>query len=171
MCGGSSSVFEIARPYINWYCKPENVFLCGDAGAGLATKLVNNYINFCSYLALCEGMNTGVRYGLDPKKLGQIINVSSGMCWNSLHMNPVKGVVEGASSNRDFEGGFPTELGSGIMDMATGLMDHVGAKSVFGDKVVGVFDRAVKDDRCKGKEFRSVWRLFNDDDGKGLEGL
>ena len=117
MAGGSISTFSLARPVIDYYSNPKNVFHCGDAGAGLATKQINNYVAYVSFLALCEGMNTGERYGLEPKRLGEIINVSSGMSWNSLHMNPVKGVVEGSSANRDFEGGALTEPGKPIMDM------------------------------------------------------
>ena len=50
-------------------------------------------------------------------------------------------------------------------------MDDVGAKSVFGKIVTGVFERAMQSERCKGKEYRSVYRLFSEDDGKALEGL
>ncbi|KPI41517.1 3-hydroxyisobutyrate dehydrogenase, mitochondrial [Cyphellophora attinorum] len=152
------------------FCTPAKIFACGPPGAGLATKLINNYVAMTSFIGLCEGMNTGIRYGLDPKILGQIINVSSGMSWNSLHMNPVAGVVEGASSNRAFEGGFPTELAQGVMRQARDLMRQVGGNSVFGDRVEGVFERGVEDERCAGKECRSVWRLW-EGEGEALEGL
>jgi 3-hydroxyisobutyrate/3-hydroxypropionate dehydrogenase len=115
------------------------------------------------------GMNTGIRYGLNPKTLGDIINVSSGSCFNSLHMNPVKGVVRGSSAERDFEGGFPTEMAKGVMDMATQLSKDVGAKSVFGPIVNDVFDKASRNEKCKGKECRSVWRLFAEDEGRDLD--
>lgn len=61
-----------------------------------------------------------------------VINASSGQCWNSLHMNPVKGVQPNSSSSRDFKGGFKVELAQGVTRQMTKLMEEVGAKSVFG---------------------------------------
>ena len=55
MCGGKKDVFNEAKPILDMFAVPENVFYCGEAGAGLATKQINNYIAFCSFLALCEG--------------------------------------------------------------------------------------------------------------------
>ncbi|KAK5418848.1 hypothetical protein LTR06_002599 [Exophiala xenobiotica] len=117
---------------------------------------------------MLAGMNTGLKYGLDPKVLADVINVSSGMCWNSLHMNPVKGVQPGSSAERDFEGGFKTELAKGVMDMTVQLMDDVGAKHVMGNVVTDVYARAVKHPRCADKECRSIYRLFAENDGKDL---
>jgi len=56
----------------------------------------------------------GIRYGLDPKVLAGVINVSSGRCYNSSDQNPVKGVTATAASAGDFEGGFSTELCKGV---------------------------------------------------------
>ena len=91
------------------------------------------------------------------------------MCWNSLHQNPVKGIIPTASSARDFEGGFPTELCKGVIDMAVQLSNQVGAKTVFAPALQHVFEVAVENDKCKGKECRSVYRLFSEDGGKALD--
>jgi 3-hydroxyisobutyrate dehydrogenase len=72
MVGGSKATFARARPVME--LMGTQFFHCGKPGAGLATKQINNYIAYCSYIALCEGMHTGVQYGLDPKTL-------SGMCF------------------------------------------------------------------------------------------
>ncbi|EME81570.1 uncharacterized protein MYCFIDRAFT_154262 [Pseudocercospora fijiensis CIRAD86] len=166
MVGGPKSLFDQASPVMS--LMGTKLFHCGKAGAGLATKQINNYVAYCSYIALCEGMNTGVKYGLDPKVLNDVINASSGCCWNSLHMNPVKGVQPDSSASRDFQGGFKVELAKGVTDMAVQLMEEVGAKHVFGDVMRDVFARAVKSPLCAGMESRSVWRLFTVDGGKGL---
>ncbi|KXT16124.1 hypothetical protein AC579_5073 [Pseudocercospora musae] len=166
MVGGRKELFDQASPVMS--LMGTKLFHCGKAGAGLATKQINNYIAYCSYIALCEGMNTGLKYGLDPKVLNDVINASSGCCWNSLHMNPVKGVQPDSSASRDFKGGFKVELAKGVTDMAVQLMDEVGAKHVFGDVMKDIFARAVKNPLCAGQESRSVWRLFTEDDGKHL---
>lgn len=55
MVGGPEDVFERAKPVMATMGKKENLILCGGPGAGLATKQINNYIAYCSYVALCEG--------------------------------------------------------------------------------------------------------------------
>lgn len=55
MVGGPTEVFEKAKPIMATMGKKENLILCGGPGAGLVTKQINNYIAYCSYVALCEG--------------------------------------------------------------------------------------------------------------------
>jgi 3-hydroxyisobutyrate dehydrogenase len=93
------------------------------------------------------------------------------MNWNSLHHNPVKGVNPFASSARDFKGGFTTELAGGVIDDAVSLMDSVGAETVLAEQVKKVFDQARKNEKCKGMEARSVWRLFAEDGGRDVKDL
>ena len=111
-------------------------------------------------------MNIGVRYGLDPKVLGNVINDSSGMSWNSIHQNPVKGVVLQSSASRDFEGGATTELCQGIIGSVLQLADSVKAKLVVGPLLREIFEQAVVDPRCKGKEYRSMYRLIAEEDSQ-----
>lgn len=93
------------------------------------------------------------------------------MSFNSLHMNPVKGVNPNSSAARDFEGGFPLELCRGVNDMAMQLGKEVGARSVLAPVVQGIFERAAVNDKCRGKECRSVYRMFAEDGGKDLDGM
>lgn len=97
-----------------------------------------------------------------------VINVSSGQCWNSLHMNPIKGVIPTSSASRDFKGGFKVELAQGVTRQMTKLMDEVGAKSVFGPVMDDIWARAVESPYCKEQESRSIFRLFSEEDGKLL---
>ena len=55
-------------------------------------------------------MNLLIRLGLDAKMLAKILNMSSGRCWSSEKYNPCPGVVPNTPCNRDYEGGFATEL-------------------------------------------------------------
>lgn len=162
MCGGPGELFQQALPILATMGKADSIIHCGEQGAGLATKQLNNYLGYVGYLGLCEVMATGVRYGLDPKTLSEVVNKSSGMNWNSLHHNPVKGVNPNASSARDFKGGFSVELAQGVLEDATNLMNQVGTKKVFADSVLETYTRALDDPRTKGQEARSVWRFFED---------
>lgn len=162
MVGGSEEDWERAEPILRMMGK--NVFHCGPSGAGLATKQINNYLSSVCTVGVCEAMNMGVKYGLDPKKLADVINVSSGRCYNSSDQNPVKGVTPGSASEKDFVGGFSVELCKGVLDMAVALGEQVGARTVLGDRVLALYDKALKDERTRGKDSRSIYLFFADGD-------
>ncbi|KAI1352894.1 3-hydroxyisobutyrate dehydrogenase, variant [Xylaria sp. FL0043] len=162
MVGGSEEDGEWAEPILRMMGK--NIFHCGPLSAGLATKQINNYLSSVCTVGVCEAMNMGVKYGLDPKKLADVINVSSGRCYNSLDQNPVKGVTPTAASAKDFEGGFSVELCKGVLDMAVALGEQVGAKTILSDRVLAIYDKALKDERTRGRDSRSIYRFFAEDD-------
>lgn len=155
----SPEIFEKALTGLGMMGIKENIYHCGGPGAGVVTKQLNNYMGYVGYLGLCKAMSTGLLYGLDPKTLSNVINSSSGMNWNSLHHNPVQGVNLEASSANGFKGGFTTEL----IDDAVALMEQVGTKTVLANTIREIFIKARQDDRTKGHEARSVWRLLHDD--------
>ena len=171
MVGGPKDLFNQAHPILSMMGKPDAIYHCGGPGAGLATKQLNNYLAYCGFMGLCEVMSAGTKYGLDPKTLSDVLNKSSGMTWNTLNHNPVKGVNPKSSASNDFKPGFTTELAAGVISDAVALMDQVGAQTALAPVVKAVFDRALQSDKCKGMEARSVWRLFVEDDGVELEGL
>ncbi|KAF9698582.1 hypothetical protein EKO04_003942 [Ascochyta lentis] len=164
MIGGEDAAFKRIRPIVATMANPESIFHCGRAGAGLATKQINNYLSAVSMLGVCEAMDLGSRYGLDPKTLAGVINVSTGMCYNSREQNPVKGVSDVSSAAKDFEDGFSTELCQGVLNMSIDLRREVGGRSVLAGAVARTYQKAVETDCCKGKDFRSVYKLFADDE-------
>lgn len=168
MVGGSPEVFDTIKPVLELMGKPENIFHCGKPGSGLATKLINNYLSAINMMGVCEGMNMGRLYGLDPVLLAGVINSSTGMSRNSREQNPVKGVSSVASSATDFNGGFSTELCHGVLQMSMELSEQLGARSMLAPVVMNMYDCAVQSEKCRGKDFRSIYRLFSEDDGKEL---
>ncbi|CAG9951185.1 unnamed protein product [Clonostachys rosea f. rosea IK726] len=168
MAGGEDAVFDTVRPVLTLMGKPDNIFHCGKAGAGLATKLINNYLSAVNMIGVCEGMNMGRLYGLDALKLAGVINSSTGMSRNSREQNPVKGVSATASSATDFKGGFSTELCNGVLEMSMELAEQLGAKSVLAPVVRQLYGHAVKSEKCSGQDFRSIYRLFSEDEGENL---
>jgi 3-hydroxyisobutyrate dehydrogenase len=86
------------------------VFHAGGAGAGQSAKIANNMMMAVNLAGLCEGAVLADRLGLDPKVFFDIASVSSGDSWALRTWYPVAGVVETAGVNRDFVGGFLTDL-------------------------------------------------------------
>ncbi|KAJ5358347.1 uncharacterized protein N7496_010760 [Penicillium cataractarum] len=58
--------------------EPQKLFWCGGIGDGLTAKLSNNYIACSVLLVVAEAMEIGVRGGLDPELLYEVIHNSSG---------------------------------------------------------------------------------------------
>lgn len=161
MVGGGKCLFEEISPIVSMMgSKP---LFCDDLGAGLATKQINNYLSGITTIGTCEAMNMGVKYGLDPKILAGVINVSSGRNYNCELMNPVKGVVQGNIAEKGFEGGFSMELCTGVLKLGRQLGKDLGVKTVFGEQLIVAYEEASNDLRCKGKDSRSIYRWIVDE--------
>ncbi len=82
MVGGDPATFAAVRPILEIIGK--TVMHMGDApGLGQAMKLVNNMLSAAGTLAAMEVMVVGAKAGLDPQKMLDVINVSSGRCFGT----------------------------------------------------------------------------------------
>lgn len=140
------------------------VLHCGAQGAGLSAKLANNYMLAISNIATAEAMNLGIRWGLDPKVLAGVINVSTGRCWPSEVNNPVKGVVETAPAGRDYAGGFGIGLMKKDLKLAMVAAREAGARLELAEKAREVYEAAEGEERCRGRDFSVVYRYLGGED-------
>ncbi|KAF1810399.1 3-hydroxyisobutyrate dehydrogenase mitochondrial precursor [Eremomyces bilateralis CBS 781.70] len=138
----------------------KRVLHLGRQGAGLKGKLANNYLLALNNLATAEAMNMGVQWGLEPKALANMINLSTGKCWPSEVNNPVPGVVEAAPSSRGYEGGFGVGLANKDLKLALKDAHEAGVKIVLGDVAKQLYDAVEKDEKCKGRDFSVVYRYL-----------
>lgn len=82
------------------------VHAMGGPSLGLAGKLSNNYLSGIIALATSEAMNLGMRLGVDPKRLKECFQTSSGANYVNDTTNPVPGVCPDAVTSRGYEPGF-----------------------------------------------------------------
>lgn len=75
MVGGDKAAFEKYRPLLQAIGK--NVFHLGELGNGCVAKLVNNLISLSVGQIIQEGVVLGVKAGLDPLTLYEVMNVAS----------------------------------------------------------------------------------------------
>jgi 3-hydroxyisobutyrate dehydrogenase len=136
------------------------VLHCGAQGAGLSAKLANNYLLAVNNIATAEAMNLGVKWGLDPKVLAGVINVSTGKCWPSEVNNPVPGVVETAPAGRDYKGGFGIGLMKKDLKLAMIAAQEAGARLELAQKAKDVYENAEGQEKCKGRDFSVVYRYL-----------
>lgn len=108
MVGGDADAVEKAREVIE--VMAGKIFHCGGPGNGQAAKITNNMMLAICLEATCEGAVLAERLGLDHKTFQQLAAVSSGDNWALRTWYPVRGVVDTAAVNRNFEGGFSTAL-------------------------------------------------------------
>lgn len=141
----------------------KRVLYSGEQGAGLAGKLANNYLLAINNIATAEAMNLGIKLGLEPKVLANLINVSTGKCWPSEVNNPVAGVVEGAPAERDYSGGFSIALMKKDLGLAVVAAEEAGAKLELGPKAQDVYEAVDGDEQYAGKDFSIVYRYLGGD--------
>ncbi|PMD62634.1 3-hydroxyisobutyrate dehydrogenase-like protein [Hyaloscypha bicolor E] len=158
MLGSSDSLISRVEPILMMMGK--RVIHCGDQGAGLSGKLANNYLLAINNIATAEAMNLGIKWGLDPKVLASLINISTGKCWPSEINNPVKGVVEGSPASRDYSGGFGISLMKKDLGLAIQAASEAGARLELGDRAKQVYDAAEQQEDCKGRDFSVVYRYI-----------
>lgn len=158
MLGATANLVPRVEPVL--LLMGRKVLHCGDQGAGLSAKLANNYLLALNNIATAEAMNLGMRWGLDPKTLAGVINVSTGRCWPSEVNNPVRGVVEAAPANRDYRGGFGIALMKKDLRLAMVAAEEAGATMRLADAALGVYDEAEKVETCGGRDFSVVYRFL-----------
>ena len=158
MLGSTDPVVSRVEPILMLMGK--RVIHCGAQGAGLSAKLANNYLLAINNIATAEAMNLGIRWGLDPKVLGNLINISTGKCWPSEINNPVNGVVQNSPASRDYSGGFGISLMKKDLGLAIKAAAEADAKLELGDQAKEVYEEAEKREDCKGRDFSVIYRYL-----------
>ncbi|MBU2954237.1 3-hydroxyisobutyrate dehydrogenase [Marinobacter sp. F3R08] len=108
ICGGAEETFARARPILDAMGK--NIFHAGDHGSGQVAKICNNMLLAILMAGTSEALALGVKNGLDPAVLSEIMKQSSGGNWALNVYNPWPGVMENAPASRNYEGGFLVNL-------------------------------------------------------------
>ncbi|MBB3331030.1 3-hydroxyisobutyrate dehydrogenase [Halomonas campaniensis] len=123
--GGDAAGFEQARPVLEAMGK--NIFHAGETGAGQVAKICNNMLLGILMSGTAEALALGVKNGMDPAVLSEIMKQSSGGNWALNVYNPWPGVMEGSAASRDYQGGFLTDLMAKDLGLAWELA--LGSKS------------------------------------------
>jgi 3-hydroxyisobutyrate dehydrogenase len=137
MCGGSDSAFGKAQAILEKMGK--KIVHAGGAGAGQAAKICNNMLLAISMIGTCEAFALGEKLGLDPQKLFDIMSTSSGQCWSVTTYCPVPGPVKTSPANRDYTGGFATQLMLKDLKLAQSAAQSAGAVTPLGAEAAQLY--------------------------------
>mmetsp|Transcript_28276 Transcript_28276/g.34940 ORF Transcript_28276/g.34940 Transcript_28276/m.34940 type:complete len:319 (+) Transcript_28276:169-1125(+) len=108
MVGGSKEAYDTSIPYLE--IMGEHIVHCGSVSMGQVAKLCNNLALAIEMIGVSEAMTLGVKLGIDPKVLTNVMNTSSSQCWSYSKYNPYPGVMENVPASNDYEGGFSSAL-------------------------------------------------------------
>jgi 3-hydroxyisobutyrate dehydrogenase-like beta-hydroxyacid dehydrogenase len=76
MCGGKNEIFEKVKPLMMNI--GNKILYMGGSGSGQLTKLINQLLYNTNMSALAEVLPMAVKMGLDPEKVGQVVNSGTG---------------------------------------------------------------------------------------------
>lgn len=163
LVGGAEEEYKAAQELLT--CMGANVVYCGQVGAGQAAKLCNNLLLAIGMIGTAETMNLGIRLGLDPKLLVQILNMSSGRCWSSDSYNPVPGVMEGVPSANNYQGGYGTTLMAKDLGLAQTTATNTRTPIPLGSLAHQIF-RVMCARGYANKDFSSVFQFLREEEGQ-----
>jgi 3-hydroxyisobutyrate dehydrogenase-like beta-hydroxyacid dehydrogenase len=135
MISGPKSVWERVRPLLEIFGRP--FFMGETAGAGQTMKLVNNLLGACAIAITAEGMTMGVKAGLDPKRMVEVLNVSSGRSSATLDKWP-RAVLP-----RTFDFGFTAGLALKDVRLCLAAARILGVPLGVGTAVCELLERTV----------------------------
>ena len=120
MAAGDQASFHAIEPILKMIGK--NIFYLGaDPTMGQTMKIINNTLYATSMLASCEALVYGVKAGLDPKTMLDVVNVSSGRSYATMERIP------SAALDRSFPVRFTTELLHKDIKMCLEEAEKIGA--------------------------------------------
>lgn len=132
----------------------------GEQGAGVCSKLANNYILCLNNIAAAEALNLGQRWGLDLRALTDLIKSSTGRCWPVEVNNPVPGIDENAPSSRGYEGGGSVNIIKKDLGLAMAGAKASGAVLPLADRAYEVYQDVER--IYDGKDFSVVYRWLQE---------
>ena len=102
MAGGEDAALDRAEPVLR--TMGSSIHRCGGIGAGQAMKALNNLVSAGGFLIGVEALLIGQRFGLDPGKMVEVLNASTGRN-NSTEKKFAQYVL-----SRRFDAGFGLDL-------------------------------------------------------------
>jgi 3-hydroxyisobutyrate dehydrogenase len=137
--GGTAENLELARPLLSKMGK--NIFHAGKSGAGQVAKICNNMLLAIHMAGTAEALALGIKNGMDPKILSEIMAKSSGRNWSLEVYNPFPGVMENAPASKNYQGGFAVDLMKKDLGLSQEAAQAVGLNTELGKMVLGFYEK------------------------------
>ncbi|CAD7936636.1 unnamed protein product [Amoebophrya sp. A120] len=160
MCGASSEpAFSRAEKFLLASSMGKNVFYCGPSGTGSVAKVCNNMALAVQMISVSEALALGVKLGMDPTLLSNVMNKSSARCWAGDVGNPCPGVLPNAPASREYENGFKTSLMVKDLKLAIENADQAACKVHFAKNALAEYE-AIVEKGSGDKDFGFVYQTI-----------
>ena len=159
MCGGEATTFERARTVLTGMGK--NMFHAGPAGAGQVAKGCNNMLLAIQMIGTTEVLEMGVRNGLDPAVLSEIMLASTARNWPLEVNNPYPGVIPGSPASNDYRPGFMVDLMVKDLGLAMALAEQAGVDNRMGQLARQLYESHQQNGNG-ALDFSSIQRRLSD---------
>ena len=160
MVGGAPAVVERARPVLQ--ALGTEIHHVGPLGSGLVVKLVNNVMSMGNMVVAAEAMVLGVKAGMDPRQLFDILSTSGGRSHHFLKRMP--NVLAG-----DFTPNFSIALSKKDVSLALGLAAGLGFPMMVASAVRQVYEAAAAQGLAD-QDMAAVTRLYEEWAGVEVRG-
>lgn len=160
MIGGDEEVFKAVLPLLELFGK--SIYYVGGSGCGNVVKLTNNMISLGNNMMAAEGLVFGVKAGVDPDVLYNILCNSGCRSFHLLNMFP-------ALFQRKFEPGFKIDLGKKDLGLALDMARSINSP-LFMTTVVNQLMTAASAAGHGNEDCLAVAKLFEDWAGVQVEG-
>jgi 3-hydroxyisobutyrate dehydrogenase len=152
MVGGAPAVVARARPVL--LALGTEIHHVGPLGSGLVVKLVNNVMSMGNMVVAAEAMVLGVKAGMDPRQLFDILSTSGGRSHHFLKRMP--NVLAG-----DFTPNFSIALSKKDVSLALGLAAGLGFPMMVASAVRQVYEAAAAQGLAD-QDMAAVTRLYEE---------
>ena len=149
LVSGAQDTFEQSRSTLDKIAS--KVFYLGEQpGTSQIVKLINNHVSAAGRLAVLEGLAMGVKAGIDPKTLNDVLNASSGRNYTTTDKVPAA-ILTGTYK-------FNGPLSIGLKDHALLLEEarQLGARMWIAPRVLETYEEAA----AAGYREQDGMRLF-----------
>lgn len=136
MVGGCDKNVELANPLLQAMGK--TITHVGPLGAGQAVKALNNLASATGLLIASEAVWVARKFGLDPERVVDVLNNSSGM--NNSTKNKFKPFI----LSETYASGFSLDLMVKDLRIAAGLSRSLGAKVPLADACLAQWEEALR---------------------------
>ena len=157
MVGSEKDHFESVKKFLLPMGK--NIFHTGDYASGQIVKICNNLCLAISMAGLSESLALGVKLGMDPKILSEVMSASTARSWSLDSYNPVPGILPNAPASRDYDNGYNNELMKKDLLIAEECAKQVGLHTDLGKKVTDYY-LALNELGLQKKDFGVIYQYI-----------
>ena len=161
MVGGKKEILSKVMPILKIIGR--TIYHVGDVGAGDTMKLVNNLLLGANMAATAEALALGVKAGLNPGVMFEIITNSSGSSY-ALQAKYPRFIAQG-----NFEPGFMVDLQYKDLQLAVDTAKDLGLPLVMGNMAQQIYEMA-KAEGLGQKDISSVINLYEKWSGVEVRG-